>query len=224
MTVIVGVIVAGGQASRMGNADKPLLQLAGLPIIRHVIDLALPQLDALVISVNRNLSRYQQFDLPLVTDLAANRGGPLVGIYSAMQWFHDQGINADYLACFPADVPVFPADIVDQLQSALEGVTEQQSISMPVSNPASHPASNKVAWCQTGDQVQPLFSLWPFSVLPDLKRAVAQGIHGPRLFFQDHPHQLLKLPLPRPPQFFNINTPEQLTQAEQLIGPGHQPR
>ena len=32
------VILAGGQASRMGGNDKGLIELAGKPFIQHVID------------------------------------------------------------------------------------------------------------------------------------------------------------------------------------------
>jgi len=216
MAGIVGVIVAGGKASRMKNLDKPLLPLAGKPIIEHVIDLARPQVDELVISANRNLDGYRRFNLPLVSDLTASYEGPLVGICSAMQWFHDCGVNADYLACFPADVPAFPSDIAKQLRTSLEQLADSTQDKASI--------SNTVAWCQTGQQVQPLFSLWPFAVLNSLKQAVNEGIHGPRLFFRDNPDVVLLLPAPQPPQFLNINTPEQLIEAKQLFGDTDQNR
>ena len=209
MAAIAGVIVAGGRALRMKNLDKPLLPLAGKPIIQYVIDLARPQVNCLLISVNRNLDCYRRFDLPLVTDLAANCDGPLAGIYSAMQWIHEQGIEADYLACFPADVPAFPSDVVSQLHASLKRLADAKN--------DSNQTGDTVAWCQTGDQPQPLFSLWPFTVREELKQALARGIHGPRLFFQTNPNLALLVPAPQPLQFFNINTPEQLAEAEQLI-------
>jgi molybdopterin-guanine dinucleotide biosynthesis protein A len=209
MVETVGVIVAGGQASRMNRLDKPLLQLAGKPMIQHVIDLARPQVADLVLNVNRRLASYRQFQLPLVTDLSKTYEGPLAGIYSAMQWFHEQGITAQYLACFPADVPAFPDDIVSQLKNQLRQraghETRQDTI------------AKTVAWCQTGNQIQPLFSLWPFSLLPNLKSAIAKGVHGPRLFFRNHPHSILQLPAAEAPLFFNINTPADLAAAEQMF-------
>lgn len=208
MTRIVGVILAGGKASRMNNADKPLLPLGGRAVIEYVIDLARPQVEELVISVNRNLACFRCFDLPLVADLPANCEGPLLGICSAMQWFHDQATDAQYLACFPADVPSFPSDLVSQLYAVLNQPAAADDAS-------SVCRDDTVAWCQTGDQVQPLFSLWPLSILPTLRHAIKKGIHGPRLLFRSHPNVRLKLPLPGPPQFFNINTPQQLAAAEQ---------
>jgi len=210
MNGIVGVIVAGGKASRMNNLDKPLLPLLNRPVIEYVINLARPQVQDLVISVNRNLDSYQRFGLPLVTDLPVRRDGPLVGICSAMQWFRDQAAEADYLACFPADVPAFPDDIVSQLSARL---TQQPAGKEKIETRGNKP----VVWCKTGDQVQPLFSLWPLAALTDLKQAIKCGIHGPRLFFRDYPNVTLALPDPSPPQFFNINTPEQLAAAEKLF-------
>jgi molybdopterin-guanine dinucleotide biosynthesis protein A len=209
MVETVGVIVAGGQASRMNHLDKPLLPLAGKPLIQHVIDLARPQVADLVINVNRTLASYRQFQLPLVTDLSKPCEGPLIGIYSAMQWFIDQDIEAQYLACFPADVPAFPADIVGQLASQLQ--------KQPGPAAGRDKSVKTVAWCQTGDQVQPLFSLWPFSLLTNLERAIERGVHGPRLFFRDHENVILQLPAAQAPQFFNINTPAELATAERMF-------
>ena len=209
MSGLVGVIIAGGQASRMGNVEKPLLPLADRPILEHVINCARSQVDSLAINVNRNLELYRPFKLPLIRDLPARTDGPLLGIYSAMQWFHDQQSAADYLACFPADVPAFPEDIVIRLLRALKQVA--------VPGQDNCQAARTVAWCQTGDQVQPLFSLWPMVILEELKQAIEQGVHGPRLFFQQHPHLPLRLPAPQNLQFFNINTPQQLATAEQML-------
>ncbi|MBT8145646.1 MAG: molybdenum cofactor guanylyltransferase [Gammaproteobacteria bacterium] len=209
MAATVGVILAGGRASRMGNVDKPLLPLAGKPIIQHVIDLAHLQVDDMTISVNRNLDAFRALGLPLILDQPANCEGPLLGIYSAMCWFHEQGTEADYLACFPGDVPAFPPDLVSQLTESLEQTADTGT--------SSQARNRTVAWCQTGDQMQPLFSLWPFAILRDLEKAIEGRIHGPRLFFRNHPNVTLKLPAPSPPLFSNINTPEQLAEAQQQL-------
>lgn len=209
MAGIVGVIVAGGKATRMNNLNKPLLPVANKPVIEHVIGLARPQVQNLVISVNRNLDDYRRFGMPLVNDLPLNLEGPLLGICSAMHWFREQDLDADYLACFPADVPAFPHDIVSQLLDRLRQLTAAAG--------KIDAGDKTVAWCKTGEQVQPLFSLWPFSAFTDLSQALKSGVHGPRLFFRDHPNVILALPSPVPPEFFNINTPEQLAAAELLF-------
>ncbi|MFP4304819.1 MAG: NTP transferase domain-containing protein, partial [Rhodosalinus sp.] len=58
MTRPPGVILAGGRATRMGGADKPLLDLAGRPLIAHVIARLGPQCAGLAISANGDPARF----------------------------------------------------------------------------------------------------------------------------------------------------------------------
>lgn len=188
---------------------KPLLRLAGRPLIEHVIALARPQVEALVISVNGDQQGYRDLALPLVPDLPAAQSGPLIGIYSALHWYRERDFRSGYLACFPADVPAFPGDLVAQLCAAATNHADESSLAERVAEP--------VIWCRTGQQIQPLFSLWPLTVFDALDAAVRAGIHGPRLFFRQYPNHPLQLPEPAPPLFFNINTPEDLSEAERLL-------
>ena len=43
MKPIVGVLLAGGLARRMGGGDKPLRELGGKPILDRVVDCVRPQ-------------------------------------------------------------------------------------------------------------------------------------------------------------------------------------
>ncbi|HUE47326.1 MAG TPA: NTP transferase domain-containing protein, partial [Aestuariivirgaceae bacterium] len=42
MTGIVGVVLAGGLARRMGGGDKGLIELEGRPILDHVLERLAP--------------------------------------------------------------------------------------------------------------------------------------------------------------------------------------
>lgn len=207
--VVYGVILAGGQGSRMQYQAKPLLRLAGRPLIEHVIALARPQVETLVISVNEQQQGYRDLALPLIPDLPASQSGPLIGIYSALCWYRERDFQPGYLACFPADVPAFPGDLVASLCAAAAHPADESSPADRIAVP--------VIWCRTGQQIQPLFSLWPFAVFDALEAAVRAGIHGPRLFFRHYPNHPLQLPDPAPPLFFNINTPDELSEAERLL-------
>lgn len=52
------LILADGQASRMGGEDKGLALLGGKALIDHVIDRVRPQVSHIAISTNRNLEEY----------------------------------------------------------------------------------------------------------------------------------------------------------------------
>ena len=203
---ICGVILAGGLASRMNFLDKPLLPIANRALIEYVIARAMPQVSELVISVNRSPEKYEKYDMPLVPDIRSKQSGPLVGIYSAMKWYQARNTPADFLACFPADVPLFPTDIVTRLLSSM---ATNESNEKP-----SGRREPKVAWCQTGQQIQPLFSLWSFELLRELEQSIETGIYGPKLFFEKYPSFKIQLPNAENGMFLNINTPEDLALLE----------
>ena len=194
-----GAIIAGGQASRMGFVDKPLLRLGPKSLLEHVIYQASPQVSGLILNVNRNGEKYAAFGLPIVNDLPGFKPGPLRGIYSAMQWYRQQPDPPSWLAVFPADVPGFPRDLVDTLLHF-----QFQS------------GANLVC-CRTGQQLQPLFSLWSLSLVAELALALERGMVGPRQFLATR--EFAECPIkPRTPlEFVNINTPADLSNARHLL-------
>lgn len=54
MTMITGVVLAGGKARRMGGVDKGLLELNGKPLWQYVADALMTQLSHVVINANRH--------------------------------------------------------------------------------------------------------------------------------------------------------------------------
>src|SRR5680860_597151 len=83
---IVGVVLAGGQSSRMGGGDKCLQPLGGTPMLAHVVARLGPQVSRMVISANGDLSRFATLDLPVVADSVAGYQGPLAGIEAGLVW------------------------------------------------------------------------------------------------------------------------------------------
>ena len=82
---ITGVILAGGRARRMGGDDKGLIEIGGKSMVEHVIDALKPQVGALLISANRNLSSYRRYGYPVAPDTIGDYFGPLAGMASAMR-------------------------------------------------------------------------------------------------------------------------------------------
>ena len=56
---IAGVILAGGQARRMGGADKALVDLAGRPLLAHALERFAPQVAPLILSANGDPARFE---------------------------------------------------------------------------------------------------------------------------------------------------------------------
>lgn len=191
----------------MNQRIKPLLELHGATLLEHVIALARPQVDHLVLNVNQQEERFTHLDLAIVRDNMAEQGGPLLGIAAAMTWYLTTQENADSalltiddsLACFAADVPRFPNKLVQSLQTHMLE------------------ADAEVALCRTGEQLQPLFSLWSCHTGSRLNELVASGFFGPKQIYRQFRHVIVDIELRHPGDFLNINTPEDLQQAKRVI-------
>jgi len=198
---IAGAILVGGKASRMVYQDKSLLLLANQPLIEHTIELAAPQVADLLICANHNQARYSYLSLPIIADRINPYGGPLVGIYSALCWLADNRPNHPFshLACFPGDVPVFPRNLVEKLAVAIDQTGAQ------------------VAICKSGEQLQPLFSLWSIATQDILENAILENLCGPKLILPRVKSVEVQFAELSPREFMNINTPEDLSTMERIL-------
>ena len=64
----VGLILAGGQARRMGGADKAFLKLGGETLIERAIARARPQTGELIINANGDLERFASLGCEVILD------------------------------------------------------------------------------------------------------------------------------------------------------------
>jgi len=112
---VAAVILAGGQGSRMGGADKGLIAYQGRRLIEWVLATLNPQVGELVISANRNLETYASYGHRVVPDILPDFPGPLAGVLAALQ-----AVSADWLAVVPCDTPHLPADLVARLLDAAQ--------------------------------------------------------------------------------------------------------
>ena len=63
-----GVILAGGQARRMGGQDKGWIPFHGRPMVEHICRQLEPQCGQIIINANRNLEAYAKLGHPVVSD------------------------------------------------------------------------------------------------------------------------------------------------------------
>jgi molybdenum cofactor guanylyltransferase len=195
---IAGVVLAGGRSSRMGFRDKALLELRQKPLIEHVIANASGQVDQLILSVNKNQQDYDYLELPLVEDLQRRYLGPLVGIHRAMTYFREQSSEHKYLACFPADTPIFPTNIVARLSQALQ------------ENKSTFVCS------RYRGQIEPLFSLWSLQSEHEVEDCLKAEKYGPKLLLPILDSYVLDIEADDNGLFLNINTESALQKVENL--------
>ncbi|MES3006352.1 MAG: molybdenum cofactor guanylyltransferase MobA [Pseudomonadota bacterium] len=197
-TTVAGVILAGGKSSRMNYTDKPLIKVGGKLIIEHILRVARTQVDPLIINTNRNIDHYTCFNLPILKDCKGEFAGPMAGILTAINWVKVHHPDAQAVACFPGDVPWFPDDIVERMSLAM------------------HNQDVEVVWLRTNGQVQPLFSLWSVGLAGALDDALNRGMYSPLQFILSRKNTVVEYINEWPGAFMNINTPEDLAQAEDL--------
>ena len=192
--MICGVILAGGEARRMGGQDKGRLLLRGQSLYAHVIDRARPQVDHLILSANGDSALYADLGLDVVADGAFAAMGPLGGVLAALRAAKMHG--AQRVMSFASDSPFFPSDIVAQLCAA-----------------QGHGAL-VFAQDQSGS-IHPTFALWDV----DLADPLAAELRGGGRKMRDVMARLggVSAPLDAPEQaFFNINTKADLEQAAEM--------
>jgi molybdopterin-guanine dinucleotide biosynthesis protein A len=198
-----GVILAGGLARRMGGGDKALLLLAGRPLLAQVIERLAPQVDELVLNANGDPARFAQFGLPVVPDTVQGFAGPLAGVLAGMRWAAARG-HADVVSA-AGDTPFFPRDMVARLQAA----RGDQPIAMAATNDP-----------ERGLTEHPTFALWPVRLADDLERALTEG-HMRKVIVWTSRHGCARAVFEGAEfPFFNINTPDDLAEAERLAAGG----
>ncbi len=206
----LGVILAGGLATRMGGGDKGLLEIGGEPLLQRVIDRIEPQVGGLALNANGNAGRFARYRLPVLPDTIPGFPGPLAGVLAGLDWAAEQG--ADSIVTVAADTPFFPCDLVPRLLLAAEDAPHLLAL-------ACTPRSGDEALKSGGGKKinrHPTFGLWPVSLRDDLRAALERGLRKVVLWTDQHGAGEALFPAEPFDPFFNVNTPEDLARAQAL--------
>ncbi|WP_111640352.1 molybdenum cofactor guanylyltransferase MobA [Marinimicrobium alkaliphilum] len=201
-TDITGVLLAGGQARRMGGGDKCLLPLAGETLLKRSVARAQPQVSRLLLNANGSHLRFSRTGLTVISDHYDDFRGPLAGIHAALAWMKDHQPQSDWLASFACDTPFFPEDLVEELSQA------------------AHRDGSRLAVAHSQGRMHPIFALWHKSLLDDMGRTLSRG-QVPRMqdWVNARAPSRVTFDNSHTDPFFNINTPQDLYSAEEeLLG------
>lgn len=185
---ITAAILAGGEGRRVDGRDKGLIELAGKPLVAHVVEALHGQAGRIVICANRHADEYARFG-DVVADDAPGFRGPLAGIASALS-----RCVTPWLLTVPVDSPRPPADLAQQLFAAAVAASADAAIVLE------------------GVRAQPMFALYRNRLAESAATALAQDqpvwrwqqrIRAAEAFF-DHEANL----------FANLNTADQFNAWE----------
>ena len=197
---VVGIILAGGLAKRMGGGDKCLLPLAGKTLLQRTVERAQPQVGQLLLNANGSSLRFARTRLPVIPDIYPGNLGPLAGIHAGLSWMQTTNPDAEWLASFASDTPFFPADLVTRLFDAATGQNAQLAVA------------------KSRDRTHPIFALWHASLLGKIDQQLQSG-DIPRLQDWIKQQKLVEVEfeVENYDPFFNINVPQDLYAAEPLV-------
>lgn len=183
---ITALILAGGQATRMGGVDKGLIECGDRPLIAQVLARVAPCVGAVLISANRNLDAYRRYGYPVIEDATADFPGPLAGIARGLE-----RCATDWLWVVPCDAPSVDARLLERLMDACR----------EHGTPAAVPIE--------AGQMQATFALLHRDVLPSLQHYLAQDRRAVHAWLKTLPTVEVECD-DHPEWFVNINIPEEL--------------
>lgn len=179
----------------MGEADKGLQLLDGKPMVRWVAERVAPQVNAVLVSANRNLERYRELGCAVLADEMPGFPGPLAGLYRALE-----EVRTPLWLSVPCDTPFLPGNLAQSLLDALLGGDAQ----LAVASAEGH--------------LQPTVCLGYAHLRDGLGDFLAQG--GRRVGEWQAGLRRVAVPFEDAEMFRNINTPGELASAEAFLNAG----
>jgi molybdopterin-guanine dinucleotide biosynthesis protein A len=190
MTSITAVILCGGAGERLHGSDKPLQTLLGRPLIERSLECLRPQVAAFVLVANRGLERYRALGHEVADDGEFRGAGPLAGIAAGMA-----AAATEWVLTVPGDAALLPPDLAARLQQALARGNAELSV------------------VHDGRGRQPLCSLLPRRLLPELRAFLRGGDTAPRQWQQRY--RCAEADCSDWPEWaWSLNTPAEWTYAE----------
>ncbi|WP_229266820.1 molybdenum cofactor guanylyltransferase MobA [Leptospira sp. severe_002] len=196
---VLGLVLAGGLARRMGGGDKPMTTVGGQSILSRALERLAPQCKLMVINANGDPARFAFTHLPVVPDDVPGFAGPLAGILAGLDWAAKHAPDVDTVASVPGDCPFLPRNLVARLEEARR-------------------IENKPMACaHSGDWRHPVVALWPVSLRQDLRHAlVDEDLRKIEVWTARHGVALADWPAEPVDPFLNVNTPDDVARAEKL--------
>lgn len=200
MTKILGVVLAGGLARRMGGGDKGLKHLAGKPILQRIVERLAPQVDGVILNANGDPARFAAFGLPVAGDAIPDFAGPLAGVLAGLAWAKANRPDIEAIVTVPSDGPFLPRDLVARFVAARQE------------------AGADLVCARSDGQMYPVIGLWPVRLYDDLRQAVVEeGVRKVDIWTARHKLAAADFAAHPVDPFFNANAPEDLAEAERLL-------
>lgn len=186
------VILAGGQGRRLGGSEKALVEINGQRLIDRLLERIRPQCPTLAISLRSLKPWADQYGMPILVDRPTAECGPLGGICAALNWAQSLDPEPDWVVTVPVDLPFLPPTLIQKLTAS----------------------KTDICIATSGDQTHYTVAAWRPKLVEPLEQALRSGAVAVKDFQSQCSSVAIEWPVEDIDPFFNVNTPENIEQAE----------
>ena len=194
---ILGVVLAGGKSQRFGE-DKCQVKLGDKLLIDYILSEILDEFKEVLLISNNKIKYNYSNKISLVEDTKMGLG-PLGGILTAMKWIKENNRSYKWISTFPSDTPFFKKQI---LNNFLEKIKDNEG---------------KLFFINSNDTRHNIFGLWSIDLLERLEKDLDNGERKVEMWANKIGVKSINMNFENKDPFFNINTKEDLTKAEEYL-------
>jgi len=192
-----GVILAGGLSTRYAGENKAFLSIGQQRIIDVIYKVFKSIFDEIIIVTNQPVD-YLEWDVNIVTDIYPVRSS-LTGIHAGLFY-----ASHPFIFVTACDLPFIQKKLVESILNLIE---PRVSVVIP----------------ETSKGMEPLFAVYSNACLPTMEKHIKEDrLKIQRMFHSFNvrrvKEEILRVTDPELMSFYNVNTAEDLTRAEDLWG------
>ena len=192
---ILGVILAGGKSKRFGQ-DKSEVKLGDKTLIEHTLHKIKSKFSKIIIVSNSKILK----DYTIIKDCIDGQLGPLVAVLSAMKWIKKNNFSYNWIATFPCDTPFFNISIIDEFIK----VSKQNN--------------SLLYFVKSKEKRHNIFGLWSLQLIEILEKDIIENNYRKvEKWANKVGVKTINVSYDNLDPFFNINTKEDLIEAEKIL-------
>ncbi len=191
------VILAGGLSKRFGGETKTFGKINGKTIIERIIKILKKQNTKILINTNFDIEKFSNNNLEIISDIDNQFQGPLSGILATMLWIKKNNLNIEWIMSVPSDTPFLPINLLESFKSKIKNDKE-------------------ILIARSNGRVHPVVGLWNINLLDKLKKELKLENRKIMNWVNKNKYDFVDFPVNDYDPFFNINTKEDLIEAERI--------
>jgi len=192
---ILGVVLAGGKSKRFGE-DKSEVKLGDKTLLEHTLDKIKSKFNTIIIVSNNKIIK----NYITIKDCIEGQLGPLVGALSAMKWIKKNNYSYNWIITFPCDTPFFNISIIDKFIKV------------------SKLNDSLLYFAKSAEKRHNIFGLWSVKLIETLEKDIIENNHRKvEKWANKIGVKTVNIPYDNIDPFFNINTKDDLAEAEKIL-------